>query len=46
MVLDQTTKIAVTGCPKAKQAAHKRKRGKGKARGKKKSEKKSGRGKR
>jgi hypothetical protein len=24
-VLDQTTKIAVTGCPKAKKAGHKRK---------------------
>jgi uncharacterized repeat protein (TIGR01451 family) len=31
MVLDQSTKISVTGCPKAKKASHKKKRGKKKA---------------
>jgi hypothetical protein len=41
-VLDQTTKIAVTGCPKAKKAGHKRKktsRGKGRANGRRAPEK-------
>jgi hypothetical protein len=33
-VLDQTTKIAVTGCPKAKKAGHKRKKTRGRAKGK------------
>jgi hypothetical protein len=34
MVLDQSTKISVSGCPKAKNASHKKKRGKKKRGGK------------
>jgi hypothetical protein len=34
MVLDQSTKISVTGCPKAKKVGHKKKRKRGKRRSK------------